>query len=759
MLKIKSNHVLLALLSCFFVFPVSAATLLEHVEAESGTLLAGNSGKISSPFAGVAAYSNGDGVEITTTKLSNAPGLFQISVQGASSQTSAAGIAVYVGGSKVGSVSFSGTAATTASLQFKLKTVPTTSTIKLVLESDTGANDTYLNWYELSYVSALPPTPAAPLLPTTGAYFSGNYRNLFAEAGYSQADINAKVTAAYNQLFHSTQTDLTSGQAIFITDPIDSSRAYIWDTGNNDVRSEGMSYGMMIALQMNRQDDFNKLWAWANKYMLNTSGDMKGYFGWQKNTDGSNRDSNPAPDGEEYFATSLFLAANRWGNGTGIYNYSAEANKLLDNMYANGQMRWVNGVQVSFSLFDKTANQILFSPWGDQFTDPSYHLPAFYELWSRWATNNKPYWAQLAVNSRALWKKAVKSNGLNPDYANFDGSVVSSASQDHQQFGYDAWRTAGNAGMDFAWFLGDPWETTYATSLHSFLKGKGATYPSLYKLDGTVYNNNADHSPGLVGQNAMAALASNNQDAWDFVNDLWDTAVPSGRYRYYDGTLYMFGMLAASGNYKIYCPGGVVCNSGGQASSSSSSVTSSQASSSTVSSQSSAISSSSRSSVSSSAVSSRSSSISSSSSSSVSSSLSSSSVASSSAGNISAFTQIEAESYNGASGSGITKVSGDGGTVVNFANSTDWVSISNVNFGAAGASNVNIRSTYSGYGANIQVRLGSPTGQQIATVYPNGGGVYSIAANSLWPKPTGVHTIYIKVSSPGVKINWLKFLQ
>ncbi|MCE3254382.1 MAG: endo,4-beta-xylanase precursor [Cellvibrio sp.] len=755
---LKINCILPLVLSIFFTASAFAATLLEHVEAESGTLLAGYTSAISSPFAGVAAYGNGDGVEIATAKLSNAPGIFQIAVRGASTNTSAAGIAVYVGDSKVGSVAFAGVAASTQLLQFKLSSVPALAKIKLVLESDTGANDTYLDWYELTYVAALPPTPAAPVLPATGAYFSGQYRNLFVEAGYSKADVDAKMAAAYNQLFHSAQTDRTSGQAIFITDPSDSSRAYIWDTGNNDVRSEGMSYGMMIALQMNRQDDFNKLWAWANRYMLNTSGEMKGYFGWQKNTDGSNRDTNPAPDGEEYFVTSLFLASNRWGDGTGIYNYKAEANKLLDNMYANGQMHYVNGQQVSFSLFDKTANQILFSPYGNQFTDPSYHLPAFYELWARWATNNKPYWAQLAVNSRAFWKKAVTAKGLNPDYANFDGTVVSSASADHQILAYDAWRTAGNAGLDFAWFAGDAWETTYATSLHSFLKTQGTKYPSLYKLDGTVYNNNADHSPGFVAQNAMAGLASNNQDVWDFVNDLWDTPVPAGQYRYYDGSLYLFGMLAVSGNYKIYCPGGVVCNGDSQSSSlasvvSSNSIASSRSSaiSPISSSRSSTVSliSSSKSSSASSVVSSRSSSVSS----------AASSSSSTAATVISAFTQIEAENYNAASGSGITKLTADGGTVINFSTASDWIGIANVDFGSAGPGNIAIRATDPGYGANIQVRLDSPTGVQIATVYPNGGGVYQVKSNSIYPTPAGVHTVYLKVTSNNVKINWIKFSQ
>ena len=40
----------------------------------------------------------------------------------------------------------------------------------------------------------------------------------------------------------------------------------------------------------------------------------------------------PASDGEEYFAMALFFAAHRWGNGKGIYNYRAEADKILRGM-------------------------------------------------------------------------------------------------------------------------------------------------------------------------------------------------------------------------------------------------------------------------------------------------------------------------------------------------------------------------------------------------------------------------------------------
>ena len=92
---------------------------------------------------------------------------------------------------------------------------------------------------------------------------------------------------------------------------------------------------------------------------------------------------------------------------------------------------------------------------------------------------------------------------------------------------------------------------------HDFFYSKGVKeYYSNYTLEGNTESGNSDHSAGLVACNAVAALASNDIKAWDFVDDLWDTPIPSGRYRYYDGMLYFLGFLHASGNFRIYKPNG-----------------------------------------------------------------------------------------------------------------------------------------------------------------------------------------------------------
>jgi len=51
---------------------------------------------------------------------------------------------------------------------------------------------------------------------------------------------------------------------------------------------------------------------------------------------------------------------------------------------------------------------------------------------------------------------------------------------------------------------------------------------------------------------AVAALAADPEIGTPFVQELRDAQIPSGKWRYYDGLLYMFAMLHARGNFKIY---------------------------------------------------------------------------------------------------------------------------------------------------------------------------------------------------------------
>ena len=54
-------------------------------------------------------------------------------------------------------------------------------------------------------------------------------------------------------------------------------------------------------------------------------------------------------------------------------------------------------------LIDPETRLITFTPdgFGQRFTDPSYHIPAFYEVWAKWADDGRSdYWLDCARKSR-----------------------------------------------------------------------------------------------------------------------------------------------------------------------------------------------------------------------------------------------------------------------------------------------------------------------------------------------------------------------
>ena len=407
------------------------------------------------------------------------------------------------------------------------------------------------------------PTPAVTA-DGSGAYATGRYRNLVAELGRTEKEIDARVERAWRQLF---EGDLETERLYFPSGKSeDGPLAYIPDIQHSDVRSEGMSYGMMIAVQLDRKAEFDALWNWSTTHMYQR--DPKhpsyGFFSWQMSYDGTVMDELPAPDGEEYYAMALLFAANRWGNGKGIYDYSAHAKRLLHDMVhrepITGPVR--KRGQVVTHTVGKEVNEehrmILFSPdERNTFTDGSYHLPAFYELWARWGPEeDRAFWARAAAVSRDFFVKAADARtGLVPNLSQFDGTPLGFRGPGSAEFREDAWRVAMNWSVDWSWWAKDPRQRELADRLQTFFESRGMeTYGDNWKLDGTLVRDR--RSPGLVATNGVASLAATNEArARKFTEALWNLDVPSSKvFRYYDGLLYVMSLLHASGRFRVVPP-------------------------------------------------------------------------------------------------------------------------------------------------------------------------------------------------------------
>src|SRR6202044_2000897 len=397
-----------------------------------------------------------------------------------------------------------------------------------------------------------------------GAYKTNHSRALFAEAGHSPAESSAKIEKAFQQLFHG---DGQYERLYFETGAnANGPVAYITEWANNDARTEGMSYGMMIAVQLDKKREFDALWNWANSYMLVTDpkNPTVGYFAWSMATDNSPRSTGPAPDGEEYFVMSLYFAAHRWGSGKGIYDYQAQADKILrgmrhhpaltgttpfrihpddppflppthpwpspnndartKEMAARGitppipspaqleSMRAPRTV-VAGPMVEEAHTMIRFVPEGDGtsegFTDPSYHLPAFYELWARWGpTEDRAFWAKAADVSRDLFSKVTgPETGLTPDRRNFDETPMQEREGTLVPFMADSFRSVSNWSVDYSWWHKDPRETVLSGRIQKFLYGQGMdTFANKYTLEGKPLTH--DHSSGMVATTAVGSLAA-----------------------------------------------------------------------------------------------------------------------------------------------------------------------------------------------------------------------------------------------------------
>ena len=439
-----------------------------------------------------------------------------------------------------------------------------------------------------------------------GAFASGRYRNLFAEQlGKTPAETHARIERAFQRFFHG---DGQEERVYFETGAnANGPLAYVTDWANNDARSEGMSYGMMIAVQLGKKREFDALWNWSKTHMQVTdpANPSLGYFAWSMSTDGSPRSVSAAPDGEEYYAMALYFAANRWGNGAGIYDYRAEADRILTGMRHRavmtgtppfrihpdepafvpppapwpspnnrreaaeaakkgeqwppawfGAARQARAVTVG-PMVEESHNMIRFVPETNiNTTDASYHLPHFYELWARWGPQaDRAFWAKAADVSRDFLVRVTDpKTALSPERSNFDGSRVIGRDGKPVEFAYDSWRTVSNWSVDWAWFGKDARQRTLSDRNQAFLLGQGIkTFPDRYTLSGQPMSDR--HSIGMLSAAAAGSLAATpGPVSKAFLQELWDTPLPTGEQRYFDGMLYLMNMMHLAGEFRVIQP-------------------------------------------------------------------------------------------------------------------------------------------------------------------------------------------------------------
>lgn len=411
------------------------------------------------------------------------------------------------------------------------------------------------------------------------------FRNVFKEFGFSETEIMDRLNDTFNTIFY-------GGEGVAIYREIGEDMGFLTDTGNNDVRTEGQSYGMMMCVQLDKKAEFDRIWKWTRTYMFMDKGHHAGYFAWSCALNGDKNAWGPAPDGEEFFAAALIMASHRWGDGEGIFNYSAEAVRIMHAMLNN-----------PFPMFDKETHYIKFIAECN-YSDPSYHVPHFYELYadelkkvaaggdfdpkdgrevipSAMLLEDAQFYLKAAECSREYFVKACDpKTGMCAEYARYDGTPYPGDDLRwgrHDYFFSDAYRTAANMALDYSWSEAKGHkpcaaEKELTAAIRLFYADKEAfrnsdIYFDVYEKDGTIVPPTEEsdfassgkvlHPYGLIATLAQSYLATDSEEGRNgqgaaFVKRFWELMPRTGARRYYDNCLYLFAFMALSGNYRIY---------------------------------------------------------------------------------------------------------------------------------------------------------------------------------------------------------------
>lgn len=387
-----------------------------------------------------------------------------------------------------------------------------------------------------------PPLPdSSTLRPLTGP---SSYPNAFRDVlGRTDQEIRSKIDQAYQRLFHGDP----ASEAIYFT--VGDDLAFILDVLHGDVRSEGIGLGMLITLQLDKREEFDRLWRFARASLEFPKGDAnRGYFRSSCGEEG-NWMACADPYGHQTLIMALLLAHGRWGSRSGTIDYGGEMLRLLQVMRSKEQDNGgvVDGV---IDMIDPDAKLVHDVPHESSRgrTRPSSVMPGYYALWAQ-ATGD-PFWADAASRGREhLEAAAHPQTGLIPQRARFDGTAVSGSNT----FQEESYRALLNVAIDQVWIGDHAWNVTEANRLVDFFYSKGvALYCASYSLDGSSCLSVLPPDAALIAVNGVTALVASSSNRNAFISAAWDVDPPPAANRYYGGILHLLSLLILAGEFRVY---------------------------------------------------------------------------------------------------------------------------------------------------------------------------------------------------------------
>lgn len=311
----------------------------------------------------------------------------------------------------------------------------------------------------------------------------------------------------------------------------------------NSSNSEGIAYGLEIAVYMDDQPTFDKLWQYEQLHR-----GKNGLMDWEIDPNGGVLSTGAASDGDEDMAFALVMADKKWGGKGSLPDTYSN--------YAKTQIDLIWQYEVDHQLADVLMPGDQFG--GGQVINISYFAPAYYRIFGQ-VSGKTAEWNRAVETSydvlEATLNQANKnaSNGLVPAWSTPSGTPMAPAGSSHPtHHQLDSCRTPFRIAQDYCWF-GEPRALAYLEKISAFYAGVGASeIVEGYNLDGTIFPGASLHLAAFVGGAGVGAMATPEHaklrdDAYVALAG-WQSLL--GGSLYYNESWSMLSLLMMSGKFE-----------------------------------------------------------------------------------------------------------------------------------------------------------------------------------------------------------------
>lgn len=318
--------------------------------------------------------------------------------------------------------------------------------------------------------------------------------------------------------------------------------------------SEGVGYGMLMAVMMDDQPTFDTVYDAAHAIMLDRN---TGLFHWRADNRGQIEGRSSATDAELDIAAALIFAERRVANGEWMQHgerpYGERASALLDSIwrYEVGEGRYLKAG-------DQFGN-------GQDITNLSYFAPAWFRLYNAFEDGER--WTPVIEQGyESLYATAGAPFGLAPDWSMADGSaafdtcnrISRPANACRYEMFYDAIRVPWRVGLDCLWY-DEPRACEWSQRTAAFLNSRpDDQFARMYDLSGNPIVDYQDET--MLGMWLVASLAAEDtalqgriegvlaERAANALNTGYFGSLPQ---YYYNQSLGWFGASLLSGDFRL----------------------------------------------------------------------------------------------------------------------------------------------------------------------------------------------------------------